>query len=92
MADITTWMLWRQTLRQGGVWRRSLIIGSIVGALQVVVNQGDHWWHMQVDGVLVLKTLTTPLIAMSVALFSAAGSYVQVKRDRTQDNTQGMMQ
>jgi len=53
-----------------------------VGALQILVNQGDHWWRMQVDGVIVVKTVTTPLIALGVALFSAAGSFVQVNRER----------
>jgi hypothetical protein len=82
MTASPTWMLWRQALSHRGVWRRSLIIGLIVGAIQIVVNQGDHWWRMQIDGVILLKTVTTPLIAISVALFSAAGSYVQVNRDR----------
>ncbi|RLS51203.1 MAG: hypothetical protein DWH91_19670 [Planctomycetota bacterium] len=83
MTGNSTWMLWRQALSHRAVWRRSLIIGLIVGAVQILVNQGDHWWRMKIDGVIVFKTLTTPLIAISVALFSAAGSYVQVNRDRS---------
>jgi hypothetical protein len=74
-------------LSHRGVWKRSLIIGLIVGALQILVNQGDHWWRMQIDGVILLKTVTTPLIAISVALFSAAGSYVQVNRDQSLQNS-----
>lgn len=83
MTANLTWMLWKQALSQRGVWRRSLIIGLIVGTLQILVNQGDHWWRMQVDGVILVKTLTTPLIALGVALFSAAGSFVEVNRDRS---------
>ena len=83
MTTSPTWTLWKQALSHRGVWKRSLIIGLIVGALQILVNQGDHWWRMQIDGVIVVKTVTTPLIAISVALFSAAGSYVQVHRDRS---------
>ncbi len=75
--------LWKQALMERGVWRRSLMIGLTVGVLQILVNQGDHWWRFQVDAVIVLKTLMTPLIAIGVALFSAAGSYVQVNRDRS---------
>lgn len=87
-----TWALWKQALSQRGVWRRSLAIGLTVGLIQILVNQGDHWWRLQVDAVLVLKTLTTPLIAISVALFSAAGSFVQVNRDRSLQNDRGMVQ
>ena len=83
MTASPTWTLWKQALSHRGVWKRSLIIGLIVGTLQILVNQGDHWWRMQIDGVIVVKTVTTPLIAISVALFSAAGSYVQVNRDRS---------
>lgn len=79
-------------MSQRGVWRRSLAIGLTVGTVQILVNQGDHWWRWQVDEVIVLKTLITPLIATSVALFSAAGSYVQVNRDRSIQNSQGLVQ
>ena len=83
MTGSGTWTLWKDALSQRSVWRRSLVIGLAVGLLQILVNQGDHWWRLRIDGVLVLKTLTTPLIAISVALFSAAGSFVQFRRDQT---------
>ncbi|MEK6257511.1 MAG: hypothetical protein AABP62_02730 [Planctomycetota bacterium] len=89
----TTRAWWRQALSQRGVWQRSLVIGLPVGVVQILVNQGDHWWRLDVDAVIVLKTLMTPLIATSVALLSAAGSFVQVNRDRSvNENPQGMMQ
>ena len=74
------WSLWKQALTHWGVWKRSLVIGLTVGGIQVIVNQGDHWLHWQVDGVVVVKTLITPLIGLSVALFSAAGAFVELQR------------
>jgi len=79
MARSPTWNLWKQALTHGGVWRRSLIVGLTVGAIQVLVNQGDHWLHGRVDGTLVVKTLITPLIGLSVALFSCAGAFVELQ-------------
>ena len=84
--------LWKQALSERGVWRRSLVIGLTVGVIQILVNQGDHWWRLQIDAVIVLKTLMTPLIAIGVALFSAAGSFVQVNRERSLQSDQGMVQ
>jgi hypothetical protein len=52
-------------------WRRILLIGLSVGALQVAVNQGDVWLRGAVDATLVLKSIMSPLIALAVALVSA---------------------
>ena len=82
-----SWSLWGQALRERRVLRRSLWIGCTVGAIQILVNQGDHWWRHQVDSVVVVKTLATPLIAIGVALFSAAGSYVQLMKVRSAEDT-----
>ncbi len=78
--QLSAWELWKQALTHWGVWKRSLVIGLTVGAIQVVVNQGDHWLHWRVDGVVIVKTLITPLIGLSVALFSAAGAFVELQR------------
>ena len=85
------WLLWRQALSQQAVWRRSLKIGLVVGATQILVNQGDHWWQGRVDAVVVVKTLITPLIAIGVALYSASGTYVQMKAERSMTDTPGML-
>lgn len=77
-----TWPLWREALASRMVWRRSLIIGLIIGSVQIAVNQGDVWLRLQINSVLILKTLITPLIATSVALFSSAGAYVELKRQK----------
>jgi hypothetical protein len=92
MSEVmTNRMLWRQALTQKEVWQRSLMIGLPVGFVQILVNQGDHWCRLDVDMVIVLKTLATPLIATSVALLSAAGSFVQANRDRSLQNDRGMV-
>lgn len=74
------WLLWGEALTSWPVWRRSLTIGLIVGLVQIAVNQGDLWVRLQISSALILKTLVTPMIAISVALFSSAGAYVEISR------------
>lgn len=76
----SSWPLWSEALTSWSVWRRSLIIGLIVGSVQIAVNQGDLWVRLQITSTLILKTLVTPMIATSVALFSSAGAYVEINR------------
>lgn len=85
-GPLSTWQLWQEALTHRGVWRRSLVIGLTVGAIQVIVNQGDHWLHGRVDAVVILKTLLTPVIGVSVALFSAAGAFVELRRRELLDS------
>ncbi len=66
---------WARALTQRCVWARAVKVGIVAGALQILVNQGDHWLNRRIDGALILKTLVTPLIATTVALASAAGVY-----------------
>ena len=75
-----TWPLWNEALTSWSVSRRSLVIGLVVGSVQIVVNQGDVWVRLQINSTLILKTLVTPMIAISVALFSSAGAYVELSR------------
>ncbi len=75
-----TWPLWAEALTSWTVWRRSLIIGLIVGLVQIAVNQGDLWVRLQISSTLILKTFVTPIIAISVALFSSAGAYGELSR------------
>lgn len=65
-----------EALVSPAVWRRSLALGLTAGVLQVVVNQGDAWVGHRVDGIVVIKTIVSPLIGFGVALFSAAATYV----------------
>lgn len=87
----SAWPLWQQAWSQRKVWRRSLSIGLTVGAAQILVNQGDFWWRGQIDSVVIVKTLVTPMIAISVALYSAAGTYVQMKADRLTTDAQEVL-
>ena len=73
---------WAQALKRPAVWRRALPIGLIVGSLQIVINQGDRWFNQDVDGPLIVKTALTPLVALSVALLSAAATYADRIEDR----------
>jgi len=67
---------WSQALRTRRVWTRAAMIGLPVGCLQVVINQGDVWWHHQADLVVVAKTIASPFVAFSVAFVSAADAWV----------------
>lgn len=67
-------------LRQRVVWNRGLGVGLSVGALQILVNQGDAWLCEEITGGLVLKTILCPTIAVSVAVLSAASMYAEMSR------------
>jgi hypothetical protein len=69
--------LWRQALRQRSVWRRTLKVGLSVGVLQAMVNQGDHWMRHAVTTTVVIKTILSPLICITLVLFTSAATWVQ---------------
>jgi hypothetical protein len=75
---------WLESLTQAAVWRRGLVLGLPIGLLQAVINQGDFWWRHDVDGVVIAKTIVSPLVTFSVALLSAAATWIE--RQRTQAN------
>ncbi len=72
---------WREALSNRGVWRRALKLGLSVGILQAIINQGDYWLSHAVSPSVAVKSLLTPLITFSVALVSAALTYVEKHRD-----------
>jgi hypothetical protein len=61
--------------RDPQVWRRTLMLGLPVGFMQAALNQGDHWWRHEISGVLIAKTILSPLLACSIAFVSAAATY-----------------
>jgi hypothetical protein len=65
------------------VWRRGAPIGLAVGVMQVVVNQGDHWIHHQIDATVIAKSILSPLLTLSVALASAAATHRELHRLRS---------
>lgn len=71
-----TTVTWSSVILRRALWRRALLIGMIVGTLQVAVNQGDHWLSGAVDARILLKSIVSPLIAFAVAFVSAAWSEV----------------
>ena len=72
--------LWKDALRASEVWRRSLRISLVVGTIQVLINQGDAWFDGGVTAGVVIKTIATPLVTFSVALYAAASTYVDRRR------------
>ena len=61
--------------RDRKTWRQALLLGLPVGLLQVVLNQGDHWWRHQIDAAVVAKTVLSPLLSCSIALASAIATH-----------------
>ena len=64
------------------VWRRAFLVGGPVGALQVVVNQGDLWLgyaagHQALAASVVVKTLLSPFISVGVAWVAAAAAWAE---------------
>lgn len=81
---------WRATLARPATWRRGLAIGLPVGLLQVSVNQGDVWLRGAADLTVVVKSIVSPVIAVGVAVASAAWAGAAGPPDGpTQPNTDG---
>jgi hypothetical protein len=70
-------LLWREALRQPGVWRRACTLGLSVGLLQAALNQGDLWLRNAVDATVLLKSILSPLIGFVLVLVSASETWVQ---------------
>ena len=69
--------LWLIAFRQRSVWARGAKLGLSVGVIQAIINQGDVWLaHDETLGTVV-KTIVSPLVTFSVALVSAAATYVE---------------
>ena len=69
--------LWVLALRERSVWVRAVKFGFTAGLLQALVNQGDHWWRHEVGAGVVLKTVVSPLIGLTLVLFTSAATWVQ---------------
>jgi hypothetical protein len=69
--------LWWIAFQQRSVWARGAKLGLSVGVLQAIINQGDVWLAHEETLGTVLKTITSPLVTFSVALVSAAATYVE---------------
>jgi hypothetical protein len=69
--------LWLVAFQQRSVWVRGAKLGLSVGVLQAIINQGDVWLAESETLGTVVKTIVSPLITFSVALTSAAATYVE---------------
>jgi hypothetical protein len=81
IASPTNWSLWRQALSQRSVLWRAVKLGLTTGLLQAAVNQGDRWLTDNVDAVVVLKTVISPLIGFTLVLVSAAATWVDRQKE-----------
>jgi hypothetical protein len=50
---------------------KALLAAGVVGALLVLLNQGDLFWSGQVSGRVLVKSLLTPIIPFCVTLLGA---------------------
>lgn len=69
--------LWSLALRERSVWARAVKFGFTAGLLQAVVNQGDCWLRHAVSNAVIVKTIVSPLIGLSLVLFTSAATWVQ---------------
>ena len=69
--------LWMLALRERSVWARAIKFGLTAGLLQAAVNQGDHWLRHEVGAGVVVKTIVSPLIGLTLVLFTTAATWVQ---------------
>ena len=69
--------LWMIALRERSVWVRAVKFGLTAGLLQALVNQGDHWLHHEIGAGVVVKTIVSPLIGLTLVLFTSAATWVQ---------------
>ena len=83
MPELQRYKPYLRALADRRVWRRAAPIGLSVGALQVVLNQGDHWLNHQIDAAVIFKSILSPLVTLGVALASAAATHVQLHRLRS---------
>jgi len=74
-AGPTTPTTFLRALLLPAVWRKGAPIGLAVGLLQVAVNQGDHWMRHEINQTVIIKSILSPLIALSLAVVSAAASH-----------------
>jgi len=72
--------LWCAAQRRGSVWTRAAVVSLPVGCLRALLRQGDLWWQHRVDGVVLAKTILSPLVTLGVAVMSCAATWVERQR------------
>lgn len=69
-----------RALREPAVWRRAARLGLLVGLIQVALNQGDHWVKGEITRVVVLKSISSILVAVLVVLLASASTRAEALR------------
>ena len=72
------------------IWGRAAALGLSVGMLQVIINQGDVWLEHEATTLTVVKSVVSPLITSSVALASAAATWVERRKESEIDDNRPM--
>ncbi len=63
-----------RALAEPAVWRRAARLGLVVGLIQVALNQGDHWVRGEVTRLILLKSVSSILVAVLVVLLASAST------------------
>ncbi len=69
--------LWLLALRERGGWARAVKFGLTTGLLQGAVNQGVHRLRHKVGMTVIAKTIMSPLMGLTLGLFTSAATWVQ---------------
>lgn len=64
-------------LRERAVWVRAAKLGLVVGLIQVLLNQGDHWLRHEVTTGVILKSILSPLLSFAIAFSSAVATHAE---------------
>jgi hypothetical protein len=67
---------WR-ACRDRSVWLRAAKLGFVVGVIQVALNQGDHWLRHEVNALIVIKSILSPLLSFAIAFASSVSTHAQ---------------
>ncbi len=80
MNDASLQTSYLRALREPAVWRRAARLGLLVGLIQVALNQGDHWVRGEITRVIMLKSISSILVAILVVLLASASTRAEALR------------
>ena len=80
MKPATLRACYLRALREPAVWRRAARLGLLVGLIQVALNQGDHWVRGEITCIIILKSVSSILVAVLVVLLASASTRADALR------------
>lgn len=66
-----------QACRHPAVWARAARLGLVVGLVQVLLNQGDHWLRGEITAAVIFKSILSPLLSFGIAFASAVATQAE---------------